>query len=207
MAIVQNPVTGRSKNAFANAIFTTLLGKNVMRSKPLQVANPQTIPQQKARKKITFLSEQGKDLKNVLEIGYKKAATGMYPRNMFTKENYSTVAVDNNLAVTQTVANVKISKGSLGDAPTITAANVDNSFNIQVDYTTDGQSYPATVRAAIAVISSAGVVRGVNTNAGLYTNELAEARIQGAVVGDRVFIFAYDTVTLEVTDTSSQVLA
>lgn len=207
MAIVQNPVTGRSKNAFANAIFTTLLGKNVMRSKPLQVANPQTIPQQQARKSLGFLSEQAKALKNAIDIGYKKAAVNMYPRNLYTKDNYGTVTTDTNLNTTQNVNNIKISKGSLGDAPTIVDPNVNIAGLVQVDYTTDNQTYPSSVKVCMAVIASTGRVRGVNTNAGTYSNLLAEATIPGAVVGDRVYIFAYDTVTLEVTNSSVGTLA
>lgn len=207
MAIVQNPVTGRSKNSFANAIFTTNLGQNVMRSKPLQVANPNTLPQQKARKKLSFLSEQSKALKNALEIGYKKAAIGMYPRNMFTKENYSTVTVDANLNITQDVANLQLSKGGLGDTPSITTADVNGNGQVQIDYTTDNQTYPNSVRVCLAVVKPSGRVMGVVSDAGTYSGLLAEAQIQGAVTGDRVFIFAYDTVTLDVTNSAVAVLS
>lgn len=178
-----------------------------MRSKPLQVANPQTLPQKQARKKLSFLSEQSKALKNALDIGYKKAAVGMYPRNMYTSENYNTVTVDANLVATQDTNLISISKGSLGDAPTIAAANVDNSNNVQVDYFTDGQTYPASTKVCLAVIAPNGRVRGVDTHAGTYSGLLAQATIQGAVVGDRVYIFAYDTVTLEVTNTAVAVLS
>lgn len=206
MAIVQNPVTGRSKNAFANAIFTTVLGQNVMRSKPLQVANPRTLPQRQARAKLAYLSEQAKKLKNALEIGFKKAASGMYPRNMYSSENYQTLSIDNDLIITQGLAGVKIAKGSLGDAPVIDSATCDNAGNIEIDYFTDNQNYPSTVKTCLAVIKSNGRVAGVSTNAGTYSTLTAAATIEGAQVGDTVYIFAYDTVTLEVTNSQSATL-
>jgi hypothetical protein len=33
MAVIQNPIIGRAKNKFANAIFTTWKGKNIIKSK------------------------------------------------------------------------------------------------------------------------------------------------------------------------------
>lgn len=42
MAIVQNPLTGRSSGKFAGAVFQTYFGKNVIRSKPLKVTNPKS---------------------------------------------------------------------------------------------------------------------------------------------------------------------
>ena len=42
MAIVQNPITARTKKKFGNAVFSKQFGKNVMRSKPMEVKNPQT---------------------------------------------------------------------------------------------------------------------------------------------------------------------
>jgi len=42
MAIVQNPLTGRSSGKFAGAVFQTYFGKNVIRSKPLKVTQNRT---------------------------------------------------------------------------------------------------------------------------------------------------------------------
>lgn len=206
MAIVQNPVTGRSKNAFANAIFTTILGKNIMRSKPLKVANPRTIAQQKNRKKISYLSEQAKSLKSAIDIGYKKAALYMYPRNKFTSENYLTLDVDNSLHVTQNVQALQISKGGLGDKPTLTNATVTANNYVSVEYLTDDQVYPNSVKVLLAVIKNNGQVVGIEKNAGVYTSLTATATIQGASAGDSVFIFAYDEITLEVTNSSTDIL-
>jgi hypothetical protein len=37
MAIVQNPITGRTKKKFGTAVFSKQFGKNIMRSKPLDL--------------------------------------------------------------------------------------------------------------------------------------------------------------------------
>lgn len=42
MAIVQNPLIGRAKKSLANATFTTWKGRNVVKGKPISVANPQS---------------------------------------------------------------------------------------------------------------------------------------------------------------------
>lgn len=52
MAIIQNPVTGRSRGKFANAVFSTWKDKNVMRSKALDPMNPNTVKQQEQRTKF-----------------------------------------------------------------------------------------------------------------------------------------------------------
>ena len=55
MAIVQNPLTGRSSGKFAGAIFQTYFGKNVMRSKPLLVYNPKSDAQVQGRSGFAFV--------------------------------------------------------------------------------------------------------------------------------------------------------
>ena len=49
MAVTQNTHIGRSKNAFATAVFTTWKGRNVMKGKPISVHNPDTPAQKKQR--------------------------------------------------------------------------------------------------------------------------------------------------------------
>ena len=41
MAIVQNPITGRTKKTFGTAVFSKQWGKNTMRAKALEVKNPE----------------------------------------------------------------------------------------------------------------------------------------------------------------------
>lgn len=42
MSVTQNPISGRSSGKYANAIFQTQYGRNILRSKPLTVNQPNT---------------------------------------------------------------------------------------------------------------------------------------------------------------------
>jgi len=76
MAIVQNPITGRSSGKFANAIFQTLVGKNVLRSKPLEVRNPRTPGQVSQRTKFSFAVQFLRAFLPIIRIGFKLKAIG-----------------------------------------------------------------------------------------------------------------------------------
>lgn len=54
MAIIQNPIVGRAKQKFANSIFSTWYGRNVLRSKPLEVRNPRSGKQLTARYELSI---------------------------------------------------------------------------------------------------------------------------------------------------------
>lgn len=72
MAIVQNPITGRTKKKFGTAVFSKQFGKNVMRSKPIEVKNPQTEGQVTQRTKFAttvFLVKQVLPLINNVYAG------------------------------------------------------------------------------------------------------------------------------------------
>ncbi len=56
LAITQNPIIGRAKNQAGGMVFSKMYDKNVIRAKPLSVANPNTPAQQRQRE---FISELG----------------------------------------------------------------------------------------------------------------------------------------------------
>ena len=74
MAIVQNPITGRTKNKFANAVFSKQFGKNTMRSKALEVKNPNTPPQKNQRSKFKLMVHEGRKLLTLLRTAFKSMA-------------------------------------------------------------------------------------------------------------------------------------
>jgi len=49
MAIVQNPITGRTRKKFGTEVFSKHYENNTMRSRPIQVSNPQTEGQVRQR--------------------------------------------------------------------------------------------------------------------------------------------------------------
>ena len=52
MAIVQNPITGRTRKKFGTAVFSKHYENNTMRSRPMQVSNPRTEGQVLQRSKF-----------------------------------------------------------------------------------------------------------------------------------------------------------
>ena len=74
MAIVQNPITGRTKKKFGNAVFSKQFGKNTLRSKPLEVKNPKTagqVAQRSAFKAALFVV---REFLPAVRIGWKGRA-------------------------------------------------------------------------------------------------------------------------------------
>jgi hypothetical protein len=66
MAIVQNPITGRSSGTYAGAVFATQFGKNVLRSKPVSVSVSQSDASKLARQKFKALAAAVKELSPAL---------------------------------------------------------------------------------------------------------------------------------------------
>jgi hypothetical protein len=57
MAVTQNPLIGRASGSFAGAVFSTSYGKNQIRSKPVEVSNPNTDAQKLVRQKFAAVSD------------------------------------------------------------------------------------------------------------------------------------------------------
>ncbi len=91
MAITQNPITGRSRGKFATAVFSKQFGKNTMRSKPLQVANPRTQKQMEQRTKFSMMVELSRMFLGFIKTSYNQVAVGMSEFNMFMKTNIANV--------------------------------------------------------------------------------------------------------------------
>ena len=124
MAIVQNPITGRSKKKFGTAVFSKQFGKNTMRTKPIEVSNPKTLPQKQQRLKFTLMVELARMFLGFIRIGFKQVAMGMSQFNMFMKSNIYDVitGVYPNYSIDFT--KLIVSKGTLtgADGGTVAAA-------------------------------------------------------------------------------------
>jgi hypothetical protein len=112
MAIVQNPIVGRSSGKFANAIFSKNYQKNIIRSKPIEVANPNTTGQQTQRHKFTIFQSFVSDLLTIFRIGYtnksmKKSAYSKAMAYMFASEVLGTIGTP---SITTSVIDLSESK-------------------------------------------------------------------------------------------------
>jgi len=87
MAIVQNPITGRTKKKFGTAVFSKQFGKNVMRSKPIEVKNPQTEGQVTQRNKFATTVFLVKQVLPLINDVYAGSLRKMSPFNKITSIN------------------------------------------------------------------------------------------------------------------------
>ena len=72
----QNPFTGRSSGSLANVTASTYLGQNILKSKPLEVRNPQTAKQVNVRNVLALAAVLGKALSANPGIAKRSARTG-----------------------------------------------------------------------------------------------------------------------------------
>ena len=91
MAIVQNPITGRTRKKFGSAVFSKQFGKNTLRSKPIEVSNPRTEKQKMQRSKFSLMVELSRMFLSFIRIGFKQSSIGMSEFNTFVKSNIKTV--------------------------------------------------------------------------------------------------------------------
>lgn len=87
MAIVQNPITGRTKKTFGTAVFSKQWGKNTMRTKALDVKNHRTEGQVKQRTKFSTIVALVKEVLPLINEVYAKSLKTMSPFNKITSIN------------------------------------------------------------------------------------------------------------------------
>ena len=83
MTIVQNTLIGKSKQSIGNATFTTWKGRNVLKSKPVSVANPKTDSQLMRRSALIQTVELYRKVSGVINAGFNELATTISAYNAF----------------------------------------------------------------------------------------------------------------------------
>ena len=106
MAIVQNPITGRSSGTYAGAVFATQFGKNVLRSKPVSASVSQSDASKLARQKFKALAEALKELLPALSLFFTSKEFGMPVFSYMLKQAYHS-------AVSGTLNNVVVDYSKL----------------------------------------------------------------------------------------------
>lgn len=89
MSVTQNPITGRSSGKFANSIFQTQYGRNILRSKPLEVRNPQSAAQKTQRALIAKAGQLVKAMNSFLTLVYSASVIKMPPASYIVKWLYN----------------------------------------------------------------------------------------------------------------------
>ena len=130
MAVTQNPIIGRSKQSLSNTVFSTWKGRNVIRAKPLEVANPRTLGQVSSRNKIKILSGMAKNLRAAIVIGLKSVSQLVTEYNSFVQANYDLVTTSPTTGeVTDVGTPIIVSANDdNGVLPTLLAVEADGAF-------------------------------------------------------------------------------
>lgn len=87
MAIVQNPITGRTRKSFGTAVFSKSYGNNTMRTKAMDVKNPQTAGQMRQRGKFATIVDLIRQVLPLINMVYAGLLTTMSPFNKITSIN------------------------------------------------------------------------------------------------------------------------
>ena len=114
----QNPFTGRSSGSLANVTASTYLGQNILKSKPLEVRNPQSPKQINVRNILTQAAVLGKLLSAVSGIAKRSARTGRNSQKTARTALLSAIlAKKNGVAPDITLSTVGISLQGSGISP------------------------------------------------------------------------------------------
>ena len=88
MAIVQNPITGRTRNTFGNAVFSEQYGKNTIRSKPIRHKDANSPAQVTVRTKFRILVKLIPQVVPVINEAYAGTLRTMSPYNRIFTLNF-----------------------------------------------------------------------------------------------------------------------
>lgn len=209
MAVTSNVLIGKSSGRVGNAVFSTWKGINVLKEKPVSVANPNTDPQLMNRSAMRQSVAIGRTLFALIFLGFKKLAVKQSAFNAFISDarknafNYT-----NPPDATLIPSSIRISKGSISETA-LTSVVTDVS---------DGETtvvFPATAALPGQSVSDKVLVAAYNQNnnawstgSALVLRSAGTAVIDmptGTVAGDTVICFVgfYNQLTGEASDSTN----
>lgn len=150
MAITQNTLIGRSRKKIGGVIMSKWKGLNVIRSKPLQVKNPQAPGQRGQRNKWTIMNLLFRPLLTLLNAGFNSLAINKSAYNVAFSKNAEFIDVTNPDAPVFDTAEFLFSQGNLAAIPeaTVNVAGL-NEVNVELEgipeFTPDGRPQIAYV--------------------------------------------------------------
>ena len=161
MAVTQNPHIGRSKNAFATAVFTTWKGRNVMKGKPISVHNPDTPAQKKQRSAFGATVQLWTRELSGHKRGFNSYTSRMTEVNAFVQNNInSSVAATPAGDIVTDFNKLVLSQGSLPQAvdlnATISSGVITIDWNGDLENYLPNQSASDQISVAIIVQESTG---------------------------------------------------
>jgi hypothetical protein len=120
MAIVQNPIVGRSSGKFANAIFSKNYQKNIIRSKPIEVRDAKSTAQLNQRQAFKVIQTLMSALLPVVRIGFLGIATDKSAFSHAMKVNLPEALTGTAGAKTIDPSKLELSSGTLAQLQNVT---------------------------------------------------------------------------------------
>lgn len=200
MSVLQNPIVGRMKQKIGGVVMTTWKGINVMKGKPLTVANPNTDAQQMRRSALRQIVEIARTISGVLNQGFKEQAVRKSAFNAFCGYNlrnaFSYAGPPN--AVLQP-AQLLTAQGTIAvssiNSIALSAAGNSATVTFPTSANLPGQSASDIARVAVFNETSGGWAQSVTTaprSAGTITAILPTGYVSAGETY-RVYIFFYNT--------------
>lgn len=169
MAVVQNPLIGTSRGKVGGSVFTKQFGRNVLKSKPLSVANPNSDKQKDQRISLGKTVALYRAISAVINLTFKSQAVGMSAFNAFTskaKLGAFTYSGDGNPVFRP--ASLLISKGTISPVAATGKEITIPAKSVAVDFPTtlSDASQSSTDKAVIGLYNATtGTLRASITNA------------------------------------------
>lgn len=153
MAITQNTLIGKASGSVGGATFSSWKGKNVLRSKPSSVSNPNSPGQLEQRSKLRKAVAFYRSLAAVVNLGFQQMANGMSNYNAFIREALKSGAFSGTdlLPITDFAA-LQLSKGTLEgvEVSGVTAIAGQSLITLDTELATQEGSLQTDVMRAVA---------------------------------------------------------
>jgi hypothetical protein len=195
MATTQNTLIGKASGSVGGVTFGSWKGKNVIRSKPQSVANPNSAGQQKSRGKLTTAVSLYRQGAGVFNAGFMQMANGKSAYNAFTSENVKNGSIAHTKPLLiDDLTKFRASKGTLAQAK-VTNTTVDvpsHSVIVGIDNSNMLAGQSGEDQAALLLVDATGKIIGHEVNAGPRAGESATLNnAVGLVVGQTYHIYLF----------------
>lgn len=196
---VQNPLIGRASQKFSNAIFQTWKGINVVRSKPLEVANPRSQGQTEQRDKFKAMVRLARLSLLTVKLGLKSLAIRQSEYNAFISQNILLQKANGSGIEYLDGQNLIYSKGSLSNISEITLSmggttlnsiwsNDNRPFSTPLDKVCIGVTYSLNV--ARDIVGYQEITRDILASAETYVNN--SLPLPTGASAEQLIIFTYN---------------
>jgi hypothetical protein len=113
MAKVQNPLIGDARGKIGNTVFSKWKGINTLRTKPIEVNNPESVAQLTQRQKFSLILAVSIDILALIRVGFQNFANAMSEFNAFMSWNMKNAITGSYPSQAVDWENLKISRGNL----------------------------------------------------------------------------------------------